>query len=254
MKKFARIATSVIAAFLFSSCAANAEVEPAFSGANFWFPGYVGVPGFAANGLGPAGYPGVQDDTIDSEPVQQFLASVLLQPDDLPPGMTLALLPKGNLISQPSFTLCGLEFETEQTRLVRRAVQAIDSEGDAIGVRSEAIQHESAEAASAALREFRNASKRCADSSFEFFNPAFNAKNLVSTQFLAVAQWTQSAPEAASWLQIWQQRGNTIVSVELTEPTNQPLSADLISYAIEVAERVADRLAAADPLDIGEFQ
>jgi hypothetical protein len=59
---------------------------------------------------------------------------------------------------------------------------------------------------------------------------------------------------AESWLQIWQQRGNTIVSMQLTEATDSPFDKDLKLYALEVAERIAKRLADANPLDIGEFE
>ncbi|MEY3407597.1 MAG: hypothetical protein RL038_658, partial [Actinomycetota bacterium] len=80
-------------------------------------------------------------------------------------------------------------------------------------------------------------------------------KNLVTTENLAVLQWVESKTEGAeSWLQIWQQRGNTIVSLQLTEATDSPFDDDLKLYALEVAERIAKRLADANPLDIGEFE
>lgn len=245
----------LVSGLLLASCTSSGQPEPAFSGQNFWFPGYIGVPGFGPSGLGPAGYPGVLDDTIDSEPVQQFLASVLLQSDDLPTGMTLQLSPKGNLISQPTFTLCNSEFESEATRLVRRSVQAVDVDADPVGIRAEAVQHESAEAAAAALDELKSVAETCADSSFEFFDVAIDSSGLVSSEFLVSLSWVNSINDSnVSTLQIWQQRGNTLVGVEISEPTAQPLELGVVEFGVEIAELVAQRLAAADPLDIGELE
>lgn len=239
---------------LLSSCAQSAANPNGYEATNFWIPGLVGVTGENSTGFGPAGYPNVQDDSIDAEPVQQFLASIGLQPTDLKVEEELLLAPKGNLISQPTMQLCAVKFESEFARLVRRKIEVVNQTNDPIGLSTEAVQYESAEAATAALDELFKVANECSatgsyqidggEVNFDSFMLSIDGNNdaTLSENFLEL-QW---AVDGIATAQIWQQRGNTLV-------VSQSVGGVAQSRLFELAVKVNARLSAANPLDIGEF-
>lgn len=259
-----KLITALVSVVLVAGCAGAASSENALDPVNNWYPGLVGVAGSSATGFGPAGYPGVRDDSIDSEPVQQFLASVLPQLIDFPAG-SVRLAAKGNLISVPTLLMCGAKYESELTRLVRRKLELENAEGNFGEFTAEAIQHESAEAASAALNELTKVQKTCGAAGeykadgvsiqIEFRDiPIPASAKLVSGDNRFLISWTSVIDtQSTSTLQIWQQRGNTLVMFEVTEVGTSEIAAEKIEFAIQQATKIAARLKAADPLDIGVF-
>lgn len=223
---------------------------------NQWVPGLIGVPGQSASGFGPAGYPGVRDDSIDSEPVQQFLASVGLKSSDLENGESLLLAPKGNLISQPTMQLCAHDFESEYARLVRRKIEIVDTSNDPIGIHSEAIQYESQEAAALALEELKNVVMDCGvtgkyvveSNAFRFDFLRLGIESASATDFSNAVLTFEYSAESTHTMQIWHQRGNTLVLVQVS-------SASKIDFVRinEISNSIAQRLQDANPLDIGDL-
>lgn len=249
-----RLAVLALVALTLGSCTqTTAAQNPA---ENFWTPGLIGVPGESATGFGPAGYPGVRDDSIDFEPVQQFLASVSLQSSDLTTGESLLLAPKGNLISQPSLSLCDGDFDSEYARLVRRKIEIVDAANDPTGILSEAIQYESAEAASGAIAELSEVVAECGASGeyvsgvsvikFDYLRAGITGLGEASLPNGAFS--LEYAIEQAVTAQVWQQRGNTLVLIQVT--SSSPIDYRRLQT---LAQSINTRLLAADPLDIGEF-
>jgi hypothetical protein len=223
---------------------------------NQWVPGLIGVPGESASGFGPAGYPGVRDDSIDSEPVQQFLASVGLRTSDLETGEALLLAPKGNLISQPTMQLCAHDFESEYARLVRRKIEIVDTANDPIGIHSEAIQYESQEAAALAVEELKNIVIDCGDTgeyvvginAFKFDFLRLGIQSASATDFSNAVLTFEYSAESTHMMQIWHQRGNTLVLVQVSSTSE----IDLVRIN-EISNSIAQRLQDANPLDIGDL-
>jgi hypothetical protein len=254
----------LISLALLAGCAGAASSENELDPINNWFPGLIGVSGFTASGFGPAGYPGVQDDSIDSEPVQQFLASVLPQLIEFPAG-AVRLAPKGNLISIPTFVMCGATYNSEATRLVRRKLELSNEEAVFGNFFAEAIQYESAEAVTAALDELQKVKQECSAAGVyelagesiqvQFIEVAVpDSAELVTRENRFLVSWQSNVgAETETRLQIWQQRGNTLVVFEVVEKIANELTAADIDFAFAQAIQIAARLSAADPLDIGVF-
>jgi hypothetical protein len=259
-----KLIAALLSVLLVAGCAGAASSENTLDPINNWYPGLVGVAGSSATGFGPAGYPGVRDDSIDSEPVQQFLASVLPQLIDFPAG-SVRLAAKGNLISVPTLLMCGAEYESELTRLVRRKLELENAEGNFGEFTAEAIQYESAEAVTAAFNELTKVQKTCGAAGeyevdgvsiqidFKGISIPGSAK-LVSRENRYLVSWTSVTDSQSTYTQqIWQQRGNTVVMVEVTEVGTTEIAAEKIEFAFQQATTIAARLKAADPLDIGVF-
>lgn len=259
-----RLIAALVSVALLAGCAGASNSENALEPINNWFPGLVGVSGSSATGFGPAGYPGVQDDSIDSEPVQQFLASVLPQLINFPAG-AVRLAAKGNLISVPTLVMCDAEYESEVTRLVRRKLELQSAAGNFGEFTAEAIQHESAEAVTVALNELKKVQQACGAAGqykaddvsipIEFKDVDIpTSEVLVSEANRFVVSWTSVIDsQPTSTLQIWQQRGNTLVMFEVKEVGATKIAAEKIDFAFKQAATIATQLKAADPLDIGIF-
>jgi hypothetical protein len=161
--------------------------------------------------------------------------------------------------------MCGAEYESEVTRLVRRKLELENAEGNFGEFSAEAIQHESAEAVTAVFNELAKVQKTCGAAgtyevdgvsvqiAFQGISIPASAK-LVSKANRYLVSWTSVIDsQSTSTLQIWQQRGNTLVMFEVTEVGTTGIAPEKIEFAYQQATNIAARLKAADPLDIGIF-
>ena len=264
----------VAAALVLSGCTldalragsiAEAKVLP-LDQPNSWLPGLVGLPDFAASGLGPVGYPNVVATSTELDPTQEFLAAIGLQASDFSTEATIQLIRQGDTLAGATLDFCGGVYESEDLRLARRQVVAIGSDGNPLGFSSEAVQYESPEAAQQAIDEMVAQKLKCPNGtsytaddgvSYELnFYPAPGpaATILVPAKQRVILNMTKTSTtsKSANFLAL-QIRGNTLVAIYASMVSDSQFDQTTLDSLFGLVSATTQRLLDASPEDIGQF-
>ena len=173
------IAVVVLGVVVLAGCGTAAPQQP-IPLASAWHPGLF-VDGYGAAGLGPSPTasssggastvgsstgaaaspsPSASDTSLE-DPTQRTLATVLLQPSDVPSGLHVALDDQGTSLSQPSLTYCGGAYPSESGREARRRTVVENAAGQSTGIVTEAVLYATVPDADAAMAELRSVSSSC---------------------------------------------------------------------------------------------
>lgn len=244
---------------------AEAEVQP-LNQANNWLPGLVAMPDYKASGLGPVGYPNVVDTSSELDPTQEFLASIGLQASDFATDVNIQLIQQGDTLAGHTLDFCGGVFPSEDLRLARRQVAAVDADGNYLGFSSEAVQYESAEAAQQAINEMVQQKLQCndgatytADDGFDYsltFHPAPgpDATLLVPIRQRMILHMVMSSENGSTaYLLALQIRGNTLLGLYASAASEVPFDQETLDSLFAIVSAGTQRLLDAAPEDIGEY-
>jgi hypothetical protein len=168
-------AGAMLAALALAGCGAAAAPQQPIPLASAWHPGLF-VDGYGPAGLGPSptaspttsggaastGSPApAASDTTLEDPTQRTLATLLLQPSDVPTGLTVVLDDQGTSLAQPSLTYCSNAYTSESGREARRRAVVESTTGARTGIVTEAVLYSTVADADAALAELRTVSGDC---------------------------------------------------------------------------------------------
>lgn len=253
-------ALAAAAAVLAACGTAPVPVQP-FAAEGHWQPGLVGLPQYGPSGLGPqaaAASASPSPSASLSDPTQERLASVGLQPDDIAAGYTIAPIENGLTVDGVStLDFCGGSFPSEASRVNRRQVAVFTPEGNAAGLSSEAVEYSSPEAAAQAIAEIAAARKACPEgtpvsvagtpTTFTFHSaPGPSEVPLVPAPDRAVIHATVNRTDGAQHLLLVYQRvGNLLVGLYAFEKGDMPFNQSALDSGFRLAGRVADRMRAA---------
>lgn len=268
------LALAASAAMLLSSCGfseardkalAEASVQP-LPMSDHWMPGFVAYPDYPAQGLGPAGYPGVSgDDTALDDPVQQMLADVGLQQSDFPSGYTVALAqPEGDSLGVPTLDFCDGVFPSDQLRVTRRQVEATGASSPFSYLSTEIVQYVSISAAQQALGEIITTAQRC-KSGYQYVDadgishtlqfhaaPGPSSTVLVPLENRAIFHYTDVSNDFTDTLLLaYQIHGNTLVAFYSAIDGETPMEQTELDMVYGLISKVTTRLLSLEGSDVG---
>jgi hypothetical protein len=100
------------------------------------------------------------------DPAAPLLADLVVNDADVPPSLTVAGIPGGNGLSEPTLDLCNGKFLSESQRTARLQVAAVDQQGDSV-LSTEAVLYSSGAGTAAAFSELKATPAACpADTRF----------------------------------------------------------------------------------------
>ena len=276
-------AVAALAAVALAGCGTAVPPQQPIPLASAWHPGLF-VDGYGPAGLGPSPTasattsdaaattgsptPTAADSTLD-DPTQRTLATVLLQPGDVPTGLRVVLDDQGTSLSQPSLTYCSGSYTSESGREARRRSVVESTAGARTGIVTEAVLYTTVGAADAALAELRTVSGACP-------SPRTVQSGTTKLTFTVVPSSDVDAsgyvPDADRLLvsttvddgtgtpyrvtRVWQQRGRVIVGLYYSGETIAAgstatfTSTDLSNVKL-LGSTLAERLDALDPAVVG---
>jgi hypothetical protein len=100
------------------------------------------------------------------DPSASVLASLIVTDADVRPTLTVAGLPGGNGLSQPTLDLCNGRFPSESQRTARLQVLAVDQAGET-ALSTEAVLYSSGAGTTAAFAELKQTPASCPDEPVE---------------------------------------------------------------------------------------
>jgi hypothetical protein len=97
-----------------------------------------------------------------TDPSAPLLAGLIVTDADVAPALTVAGLPDGNSLNQPTLDLCNGTFPSEGMRTARLQVAAVDRQGDT-SLSTEAVLYSSGAGTTAAFNELKKNAATCPD-------------------------------------------------------------------------------------------
>jgi hypothetical protein len=119
-------------------------------------------------GSGDQGFPTPSPSapSQSKDPSASVLASLIVTDADVRPTLTVAGLPGGNGLSQPTLDLCNGKFPSESQRTARLQVVAVDQAGET-ALSTEAVLYSSGAATTTAFAELKEVAASCPDEPVE---------------------------------------------------------------------------------------
>jgi len=115
------------------------------------------IPGGSSNTA-----PTVPGAGISHDPYRQALSGLVVRQADVNASRTVALIPQGNLLTQPTLDLCNGTFPSERLRTARLQVADVDAATqNTTSLSTEAVLYRDAAASSQAFAELRHVSAAC---------------------------------------------------------------------------------------------
>ena len=284
-------AGAALTAVVLAGCGAAMAPQQPIPLASAWHPGLF-VDGYGPAGLGPSPTasasastsasattsggaaatgsptPAASDSTLE-DPTQRTLATVLLQPTDVPSGLTVALDDQGTSLAQPSLTYCSGSYTSESGREARRRSVVESTTGARTGIVTEAVLYSTVAAADAALDELRSVSGACPSPRTVTSGTTKLTFTVVPSSDVDVSGYV---PDADRLLvsttvddgtgtpyrvtRLWQQRGRVLVGLYYSGETIAAgstatfTSTDLSNVKL-LGSTLAERLDALDPAVVG---
>jgi hypothetical protein len=235
---------------------ANAKVKP-LDMKNSLRPGLVGMPDYPSSGWEPGQASPSPTPTPSNPGAKNPLAAVGLRASDMAAGNVIAAITDGTSLGVPTLDFCAAKYPSESTRVKRLQVGAYDKSGVFIGLSSEVVVYESAQAAKQALAEVISARLKCTPgTTFKTydghklvfaFHKAPEPPNtpLVGADSRLIVHTTMQVdgnPQTA--FLVYQIDGPVLAALYASDATGKPLAQASLDGLYGLAGRIANRLRA----------
>lgn len=268
-RRIGAVAASLAATALLAACGSAPVPVTPLPAEGHWQPGLVGLPQYGPSGLGPTApvtgstpapttAPTAPADPTLTDPVQQALASVGLQPSDVATGIIIEPITRGTEVDgQVTLDFCGADYPSEGLRVARRQVSAFDASGAAAGLSSEAVQYRDDAAAQQAITELIAARKACPQGSAVLVNgepttytfhsaPGPSSVPLVDAADRVVVHLTaERGGSSTRAVLIYQRVGSLVVGLYGAATGSEPFDQSSLDRVFVLAGNIADRMRAA---------
>jgi hypothetical protein len=189
-----------------------------------------------------------------TDPSAPLLAGLIVTDADVAPALTVAGLPDGNSLNQPTLDLCNGTFPSEGMRTARLQVAAVDRQNQTL-LSTEAVLYSSGAGATAAFNELRKVAAQCPPGPVDspvgeptvttHFGPAPDAAwpPVPSVERLAFAfDTTNATGETSHSVAVFLRRGRALLGLYFSRPDRPPAVQGRTSLA-DIVNLFAGRLA-----------
>ena len=178
------------------------------------------------------------------DPSAALLADLVVNNADVGPSLTVAGLPGGNGLSQPTLDLCNRTYASESMRTARLQVVAVDDQGQT-ALSTEAVLYSSGAGTITAFEELKATPAACSDRTTRF-GPAPDADwpQIPTVERLAFAfQTTDTSGDTDHSVAVFLRRGRALLGVYFSH-TDAPTAVVEGKTALgEIVNIFASRLA-----------
>jgi len=185
------------------------------------------------------------------DPSAPLLAGLIVNNADVGPSLTVAGLPGGNGLTQPTLDLCNGTFPSESMRTARLQVAAVDGPGDTV-LSTEAVLYSSGAGTTAAFSELKATAAACPEGPVgqptvtTRFGPAPDGgwPQVPSVERLAFAyDTTDAAGDTSHAVAVYLRRGRALLGVYFFHPESPSAVVEGHTSLPDVVNVFAARLA-----------
>jgi hypothetical protein len=189
------------------------------------------------------------------DPSAALLAGLIVSDSDVGPTLTVAGLPGGNGLTQPTLDLCNGTFPSETMRTARLQVKAVDRQGETM-LSTEAVLYSSGAGTAAAFSELKATAAACPSGPVDspvglpavstHFDPAPDGawQQVPSVERLAFSFVTTSASgETSHSVAVYLRRGRALLGVYFSRPDTSSAVVEGHTALPDIVTVFANRLA-----------
>jgi hypothetical protein len=189
--------------------------------------------------------------TPSRDPSASLLAGLVVTDADVGPSLTVAGLPGGNGLTQPTLDLCNGSFPSESTRTARLQVAAVDGRGET-ALSTEAVLYSSGAGTATAFSELKATAAACPagpigqSTATTRFGPAPDGAwpQVPSVERLAFAfDTTDATGNTSHVVAVYLRRGRAFLGVYFSNPDSMPAVVEGHAALPDIVNVFATRLA-----------